>query len=50
MADTAGVPGSGAAQGQSPLNEQQMMEQLMMQMMIFGPFMEMMEEDREDDE
>ncbi len=31
-------------------NEQEMMEQLIMQMMIFGPMMEMMEEDREGEE
>ena len=41
--------GDGADQS-SVATEQQMMEQLVMQMMIFGPFMEMMEEDREGEE
>ncbi|MGD1881450.1 MAG: hypothetical protein ACFB11_03880 [Paracoccaceae bacterium] len=41
---------SATDQAPTPTNEQEMMEQAMMMMMIFGPFMDMMEESREGEE
>ncbi|MEJ6402705.1 hypothetical protein [Yoonia sp. 2307UL14-13] len=49
MADDAPQIGDGVDPS-AIATEQQMMEQLVMQMMIFGPFMEMLEEDREGEE
>jgi len=45
-APTAGNTGTEAA----PLNEQEMMEQVIVQMMIFGPMLDALQEDREGEE